>query len=580
MPFLSIIVPTMRVGGLDLILSSLAKSVYQDFELVLVDALHKHRRARVEQEAKDRFLKVVHVAPAPNPFPVAAFCQYANAGLVAASGEVAVFMVDYSIVPPALLGAHAAFHVMHGPEDGVMMPHRYVGLDVDKSFPRYSRSDADRYAEDVRTGMLDDYMWSIGKSTGTPADDFTVDGGTMAKADADPKLKMPAGPIANVFFHGKNESVRLARAIEINGWDEDLDGTHGWQDSDFADRLTVKAGVRWTLDPRHAVEIANPRGVFPFAKRTRDFRTNEGLWYGKRAEGYPTTNRWNLRERRAERAKKITDPEFHLPVQKSGPFAPRPLRIAMIYGEFSSAIHGPFDIDGLYTRTGLTGSESSFFNLMRSLAERGHEVVAFCHSERAYAHPSGATILPIQALEGLPRTQDVDAVIAWNEPDYLQFAPYGVLCVVDQQLNDWVYCRRPDWRDLTDLFVFPSENSRQHHIRDEQVTKADGKGMVIPNSVDLDLFAGASERHPRRVVYCSSPDRGLHHLLGMWPEVRARVPDATLKVFYRLDPWLSRARDNADEVGRRARYIEAALPRLRHLGVEVVGPVSNEQMAR
>ena len=39
-------------------------------------------------------------------------------------------------------------------------------------------------------------------------------------------------------------------------------------------------------------------------------------------------------------------------------------------------------------------------------------------------------------------------------------------------------------------------------------------------------------RNLKRVIYTSSYDRGLEHLLGMWPEVRKAVPDAELHVFY------------------------------------------------
>jgi glycosyltransferase involved in cell wall biosynthesis len=252
----------------------------------------------------------------------------------------------------------------------------------------------------------------------------------------------------------------------------------------------------------------------------------------------------------------------------------------MIYGEFSSAIHGPFDIDNL-EGAALTGSESSFFNLARTLSERGHEVVVFCVCTRPALHRSEFQAVPIAALQGLRDIQGLDAVVAWNEPDYLAFAPAGVPRVVDQQLNDWGYCRSPNWRDLMDVIVFPSDSSRRHHEIDEGLAKA-ASAKVIPNSVDLDLFSGATpERHLHRVVYASSPDRGLHHLLAMWPAIRQRVPDAELKIFYRLGPWLERARDNQDEVGRRARYVEEALRRLvsADFGVEVVGAVSNREMA-
>jgi glycosyltransferase involved in cell wall biosynthesis len=258
----------------------------------------------------------------------------------------------------------------------------------------------------------------------------------------------------------------------------------------------------------------------------------------------------------------------------------RKLTVAMIYGEFSSAIHGPFDFAEL-ADAALTGSEGSFFNLARSLAERGHRVVVLAPALAPHEHEAGAIMLPLRpTIDGLRDMTELDAVIAWNEPDYLAHAPAGALRVVDQQLNDWGYCK-PRWQDLVDCFVFPSRSSFGNHL--SQVGALHNTpSEIIPNSVDLDLFAGpAPERHPHRVVYCSSPDRGLHHLLAMWPAIRARVPDAELKIFYRLVPWLQANLLNPDEVGRRARYVEAALYRMHEgFGVEVVGPVNNREMAR
>jgi glycosyltransferase involved in cell wall biosynthesis len=607
-PFLSVIVPTYRAGGVDVLLDALAAQTHTDFELVLVDVLKRHRAAKVAEEARDRFLRVVHVEPRTNPFPVASYCACANAGLAAASGEVALFLTDYSRPPPRLLALHAAFHRADASvgRAGLMSPHRYVALEIAAKFNlRYAASDLERYQRDLERGYLDDWMVSIGQPSERADAGHTVDGGGRATADADPKLRMAAGPIDSVFFHAKGESVRLERCLEVNGFDEDLDGGHGYQDSDFAARLTSAAGVQWFLDPSLVVEVANPRGIFPMLKRLRGVRENEKIWHSKRAAGYPSVNKWSLRERRAillsssgaaadlppvspPVVPELTSTAAEFSDEGTAPgklsVLPRKLRVAMIYGEFSSAIHGPFDFAKLGDAA-LTGSEGSFFNLARTLAERGHEVIVLAPAVAAHEHESGAHMLPIQAVQGLRNVPGLDAVVAWNEPDYLAHAPPGVFRVVDQQLNDWGYCRNPNWKMLTDMAVFPSESSRQHHAVDEVMEHARDARMhaIIPNSVDIDLFAFGSA-YPsvtNRVVWCSSPDRGLHHLLAMWPAVRARVPEAELKIFYRLAPWLDRARDLPDEVGRRARFIEEALRTLSSgWGIEVVGPVANREMAR
>lgn len=569
MPYVSLIIPTMRVGGLDILFDSLKAQEFTDFELVLVDGLYERRKDIVSREAKDRFLAVRHVGITPNPFPNCAFCLYANAGIAASTGEVLLFMVDYSRLPPDLIRKHAEFHKADKTgRAGMMGPHRYIGLDTD-GFPAYGHepSGTDRYEEDVRSGRLNPFMLSIGRVVDEPAPPHLADGGAIVPHDADPKLRLPAGPVDACYFHAKNESVHRDRVLEIDGWDTDLDGAHLYQDSDFADRLSAKAGVKWTLDPTAVVDIANPRHVFPFARRSRPHEDNFKIWQAKKAAGYPP-RRQKLHELHVREEKRTGQK-----VDK------KPLRIAMIYGEFSSAIHGPFDIEGLYTKQGLTGSESSFFNLARTLAERGHEVAVFCRTESPVRHSSGFEAVPISALSALPQIHGLDAVIAWNEPDYLKFAPPGVKRYCDQQLNDWGYCR-DNWQDLVDVLVFPSESSRVHHVRDEGVKKAE-TAKVIPNSVDLDLFAApCPERSRKRVAWCSSPDRGLHHLIGIWPEVRKRVPDAELHVFYRLAPWLKANQLHPEETGNRARYIEAALPRLARFGVRVHDSVPNVRMAR
>jgi glycosyltransferase involved in cell wall biosynthesis len=56
-----------------------------------------------------------------------------------------------------------------------------------------------------------------------------------------------------------------------------------------------------------------------------------------------------------------------------------------------------------------------------------------------------------------------------------------------------------------------------------------GEWHVLPNAVE-GLEGVVRAPVPGRVVYQTSPDRGLHHLIGMWPAIRARVPGATLHV--------------------------------------------------
>jgi glycosyltransferase involved in cell wall biosynthesis len=107
---------------------------------------------------------------------------------------------------------------------------------------------------------------------------------------------------------------------------------------------------------------------------------------------------------------------------------------------------------------------------------------------------------------------------------------------------------------------------------------------VVPLGCDPPDLSKA-EKMPGRVVYCSSPDRGLHLLLQEWPAIKRAVPHATLKIFYRLAPWLEQWHGvhyypPIERQRARAHYIEEALRRMPDHGIEVCDSVSRNQIQR
>ena len=78
------------------------------------------------------------------------------------------------------------------------------------------------------------------------------------------------------------------------------------------------------------------------------------------------------------------------------------------------------------------------------------------------------------------------------------------------------------------------------------------------------------------VVWASSPDRGLHWLLELFPRLRKVVPDVTLDVLYLYQ---AAAASGTGEVANRYRYMNAALEKLRGKGVRFHGSVSRRRVA-
>lgn len=107
---------------------------------------------------------------------------------------------------------------------------------------------------------------------------------------------------------------------------------------------------------------------------------------------------------------------------------------------------------------------------------------------------------------------------------------------------------------------------------------SDPKHVAYMNSIDA--CVQPSERNPKRVIYSSSPDRGLQTLLEMWPAILKQEPEAELHVFYGFDGWEKSAPQYGDTpyLGvtsmRQVKHMIRSLP-----SVTAHGRVSGAQLA-
>jgi glycosyltransferase involved in cell wall biosynthesis len=69
-----------------------------------------------------------------------------------------------------------------------------------------------------------------------------------------------------------------------------------------------------------------------------------------------------------------------------------------------------------------------------------------------------------------------------------------------------------------------------------------GPHYILPNGVDLEDYPYKKRQtlpRKKQFIYSSSPDRGLWHLLRLWPNIRDRWPDAELNIAYGLSNYLA-----------------------------------------
>ncbi len=285
------------------------------------------------------------------------------------------------------------------------------------------------------------------------------------------------------------------------------------------------------------------------------------------------------------------------------------MKICLLLGPMSLGPRTDYPFASWRQTPGLTGTDQGFIRIGECLAAAGHSV--------EYIVPSSAT--EHAGCKVVPRaTGHYDAALAVNEPDLLRYIDADIRACA-MWLNDVSFCRVGFNRSV-DLFFSPSNAHREQFRtrpawRRVEVTQQNPNGIeqyefepdkwrVVHLGCDPDRFGthapGTADESPQwvpiapkvpgKVVYCSSPDRGLHHLLSQWPRIRRAVPHATLHIFYRLGQWIQDVASAPypfppiEALRARALYINEALGRMtsrpNRMGITIHDSVSRETIER
>jgi glycosyltransferase involved in cell wall biosynthesis len=109
---------------------------------------------------------------------------------------------------------------------------------------------------------------------------------------------------------------------------------------------------------------------------------------------------------------------------------------------------------------------------------------------------------------------------------------------------------------------------------------SDDKFMLTGNGINAMDFrylqAENLPRDPHRIFYGSSYDRGLEHLLKMWPDIRKEVPDATLHVCYGWNLFESFYANNPERMAWKAKMDEM----MTQEGITNLGRISQLEVLR
>ena len=128
-------------------------------------------------------------------------------------------------------------------------------------------------------------------------------------------------------------------------------------------------------------------------------------------------------------------------------------------------------------------------------------------------------------------------------------------------------CQHPVYAKETDESPLPHEESCFVRL------------VVVGDGIDPERFTwDKNEKHARdknKFIYTSSPDRGLEQLLGYWPQVRERLPEAKLEIFYGWDYY-----DRMNPNGAFKAKIQKMVHDLKDAGVTWRGRVGQKELAK
>lgn len=241
----------------------------------------------------------------------------------------------------------------------------------------------------------------------------------------------------------------------------------------------------------------------------------------------------------------------------------KPMRIAITtsYGYWGGVSPSDLFLPGSPHQIG--GGETACFWLSRALAAAGHTVDLFYDCAR-HGKSFGIQTYPKALKIPMLQSVDYDLLISWEDQEAVAInhrarkVIYAVQCnhlamgVMDVGID--AYQCVSNWHvnflqsvdptvDKRKFFVIPNgvDLERYNTIGPETrraFADPTDNPEVWPPDDGVDLFPPI-EREPFRVYHSSSPDRGLHHLLDLWPRVKKRFPAATLHLYYDMQNWLS-----------------------------------------
>lgn len=184
--------------------------------------------------------------------------------------------------------------------------------------------------------------------------------------------------------------------------------------------------------------------------------------------------------------------------------------------------------DSRHTETGIGGSEIAAIRLSASLAKLGQEVIIFnnCAEEGTY---EGVTWLRKEKFDDYEANNFIDVLIVSRLPEFRFVNPRTLVYFWAHDLNYYKRITTSNWAYF-DKFLILS-NYHYKFFSEAYPFIPSTSYALMTNGLDLTRFDQKIVRNPKKLIYSSNPDRGLHHLFDIFEELHKWDPELELHVF-------------------------------------------------
>lgn len=197
---------------------------------------------------------------------------------------------------------------------------------------------------------------------------------------------------------------------------------------------------------------------------------------------------------------------------------------------------------------GLGGTEGFIVQSARELARQGHQVRLY---NRSPIETTSSEVFWSNISRFNPQ-EDRDVFVSFRMREIFKERPKGlkVIILADTEsvgLGDDVR------NGLVDLVMFVSQWQKDKIATEENIP--DEYCMVTANGIKLEEFEKKIDKVRGMCIHTSTPERGLSHILDIWPKIQVLQPEASLHLFSSYYGWGAKPEENQNMCA--AQYAQA-----------------------